>query len=492
MFIQSIRWRLQLWLAFLLACVLSGFGVTVYELQRLTQLRQLDEELGGRVAALNQAVRSGGPREMGRHPPPDHGPEGRPGEEERKFPPDRGPEFRGRHHPVTIPPETAGLFTDTSPGAFYFMIWSRDGEVLGRSSNLSSEPVFPGRAGRDTSLHFRERAELREAVQFTELGDCVLVGRSLAADRKAQRLLAWMLLASGGAVMALGLGGGWWLSTLAIRPVEDISAAASRISAGNLSERIVSPAPGNELSGLAAVLNSTFSRLEAAFQQQRQFTADASHELRTPIAVIISEAQTALARERSAAEYREAIEANLIAAQQMRRLTDSLLTLARLDAGQELLQSGEFDLGEEAQASVDLLRPLATARRLNVQTDFGPARCHGDATRIAQVITNLVSNAIHYNREGGMVRIETRAEGSQAVLTVRDTGVGIAAADLSHIFERFYRADRARSSTDGRSGLGLAISKAIVEAHHGTISAESEPGIGTTITVRFPAGPEVA
>ena len=146
------------------------------------------------------------------------------------------------------------------------------------------------------------RDTLREAYQFTELGDCVLVGRSLVVNRQTQHRLAWTLLAAGGAVLALGLGGGWWLTTRAIRPVVQISAAASRISAGNLSERISTAEPDNELGRLAEVLNRTFGRLEAAFTQQKQFTADASHELRTPIAVLISEAQTALSRERTNAE----------------------------------------------------------------------------------------------------------------------------------------------------------------------------------------------
>src|SRR5262249_12772140 len=167
------------------------------------------------------------------------------------------------------------------------------------------------------------------------LGECILVGKDARADLAALRRFAVLLLSAGGTVLLLGLGGGWWLTAQAIRPVEQISAAASRISAGNLSERISVRETDNELNRLAAVPTPPFARLEEAFAQQKQFTADASHELRTPIAVLISEAQTALARPRSDAEYRETIEATLNAAQQMRRLTESLLTLARLDAGHE-------------------------------------------------------------------------------------------------------------------------------------------------------------
>jgi len=269
--------------------------------------------------------------------------------------------------------------------------------------------------------------------------------------------------------------------------VEEISAAASRISAGNLSEPITGANADNELGRLAGVLNSTFARLEAAFAQQRQFTADASHELRTPLAVIISEAQTALARERSSGEYRETVEACLDTAQQMRRLTESLLELARLDASQEQIQREHLDLSENTRACVERIRPLAQERGIKIHCDLAPAQVCGDADRLDQVITNLLTNAIHYNKPNGEIRVSTRSENGAAIVTISDTGQGIAAEDLPHIFERFYRADKSRSRAAGRSGLGLAISKAVVDAHDGTIEVTSQPGAGTTFTVRLPA-----
>jgi len=219
-----------------------------------------------------------------------------------------------------------------------------------------------------------------------------------------------MLGAAGSAVLALGLGGGWWLTTRAIRPIEEISAAARRISAGNLAERISSTDPDNELGRLAEVLNSTFARLEAAFAQQRQFTADASHELRTPLAVLISEAQTALARERTAPEYRETVVACLETAQQMRRLTESLLTLARLDAGRESLPFERIDLTKCAGINVERLRPLANERGIRIECKLGPAEAVGHADQIDQVLANLLGNAIHYNKSSGEIVVTTRME----------------------------------------------------------------------------------
>ena len=243
----------------------------------------------------------------------------------------------------------------------------------------------------------------------------------------------------------------------------------------------------NELGQLAGVLNSTFARLESAFARQQQFTSDASHELRTPVTVILSQTQTALVRERSASDYRETLEACQRAAQRMRRLIESLLELARLDAGQESFRRAPFGLGQAAQDCMDLLRPLADERQITMLDELSAVECNGDSERLGQVITNVLTNAILHTQSGGEVRVTTRRENGHAVLTVADNGPGISAEDLPRIFERFYRADRSRTGATGGTGLGLAITKAIVEAHDGAIDVTSELGRGTCFTIRLPA-----
>ena len=176
----------------------------------------------------------------------------------------------------------------------------------------------------------------------------------------------------------------------------------------------------------------------------------------------------------------------------MRRLTESLLELARFDAGQEPMERERFDLARKARACVELVRPLATKRDIRIHCDFSAAECFGDTERIGQVITNLLINAIHYNRDRGEVRVAIETQNGATVLAVTDTGAGIAAEDLPHIFERFYRADKSRARADGRSGLGLAICTAIVESHGGTIAVTSQPGAGATFTVRLPTESERA
>ena len=493
MFIKSIRWRLQWWLAFLLACILSGFGVTAYQLHRTNRLKEIDGALEQRVSVLNADVR--GPPPFGRPmgPPPFGGP----------FPPPPGPDFqKGNDFPrrpprhwmedlaekreIRLSARATSLFEPMETNGFYYAVWSRGGHVLKRSTNAPADLLRPARGDAGTGIHTRTRALCREAFQFTEMGDCVLAGRSITGDLKSLRWFAWWLTAAGGTVLVCGLGGGWWLTSRAIRPVEQISAAATRISAGHLSERINVADTDSELGRLAGVLNSTFARLEAAFAQQKQFTADASHELRTPLAVMIAEAQATLARERDPAEYRKAVEVCLEAAQQMRRLTQSLLQLARFDAGQERMERRPVDLAEVARATVERLKPLAKERGIQIVCELQLARVLGDPERLEEVMLNLLTNALDYNRPGGEIRVSTRAENHIAMLAVADTGIGIDAKDLPHLFKRFDRADPARARACGHSGLGLAICRAILEAHGGTIQATSQPGQGSVFRVELP------
>jgi len=194
-----------------------------------------------------------------------------------------------------------------------------------------------------------------------------------------------------------------------------------------------------------------------------------------------------LNKERTGVEYRETLEACQRAAQRMRRLIESLLELARFDAGQEELKRIPFDLAATARDCVEMIQPLAAERRVKIATEFTPAKCKGDPERIGQVITNLLTNAVNYNKPEGEVRLNVGTQNGHAVVRVADTGGGIAPEDLSRVFERFYRADKARSNSLGGAGLGLSICKAIIEAHGGAITVASEPNSGTQFTVRLPA-----
>lgn len=512
-FLNSIRWRLQIWYGVILLVLLAGFGATAFQLERGGMYRRVDDELQRRTGELSQLFRQPFPfRNRGPEGPQGDRPFNRPPENQLPEGPMRGrgfnfdPQFAREFQ---LPPRQASLFDEADTNGFYFIIWRHDGSELARSTNAPAdagdflphspppreEPQdnqdgrnFGGppqiRRGPPAQFPPQMRGIFREHEIIMPPGERILVGRSVARQMADLRNTALMLTAVGAGILLLGLVGGWWLATRAIRPIEDISATAAKISGGDLTQRINVGETESELGRLAGVLNSTFARLDAAFSQQRQFTSDAAHELRTPVSVMLTQTQTTLNRERSAAEYRETVESCQRAAQRMRRLIESLLELAKLDAGQQPMKRSPFDLAQTARDCVALIEPLASARHLNITCDLPPLNCIGDSERLSQVITNLVTNAITYNKVNGEVRVEGETKDGFAILRVSDTGLGISAEDLPRVFDRFYRADTSRTS--GNTGLGLAISKAIVEAHNGQIEVSSEPQKGTTFTVRLP------
>jgi two-component system OmpR family sensor kinase len=378
----------------------------------------------------------------------------------------------------------ASLFAGDPDGAFYFVVWPRNGPELFRSATAPPDETRPERVAGPRGS--RSDGTLRECFHYTPSGECILVGRDIYDELTGIRHFAWLLAGVGVAVFVLGLSGGWWVSTRALRPIGDISDTAAKISTGDLTQRIHTGDADSELGQLARVLNDTFARLQSAFDRQVQFTADASHELRTPVSVVLTQTQTALSRERPAAEYRESLAACNRAAQRMRHLIESLLTLARLDSGEAATTREPCDLDRIASEALELLRPLAEEKGVTLELDLKPVCCEGQAEQLAQVVSNLVSNAICHNRPGGIVHVKVTSEPGGAILSVRDIGPGIASEDLPHIFDRFYRSDKARSGTAGHAGLGLAIAKAIVEAHHGTIQVATVLDKGSTFTVRLP------
>lgn len=336
----------------------------------------------------------------------------------------------------------------------------------------------------------RDRGSWREMIIRGPRGMIILVGRSGDDEDRRIREIVGMMLAAGLGALGLAIVGGWFIAGRALAPVDRISEAASDISASNLSRRIDVDKTESELGRLASILNTTFDRLEAAFLRQMRFTADASHELRTPLAIVVSHAELALRKERSASDYRAVIETCLNAARRMENVVEDLLTLARADAGESAIRDEPVDLAETVRETATLLRPLAQSRNVHLSLLVRSVTPYGDKERLRELITNLVTNAIMYNRDGGTATIEVRRDGDSAVLRVSDTGVGIAEEDQPHIFERFYRSGTARSRESGGSGLGLAIARWIVDAHHGTIELDSAVDRGSTFTVTIPMAPK--
>ena len=293
-------------------------------------------------------------------------------------------------------------------------------------------------------------------------------------------------ICAGALLGGFAIWGGYQSSKKALQPIEDFSQSAVKISQGKYDQRIDTTEIKTELKDLAVVLNGAFEHIEHSLGIQRKFTSDASHELRTPISIIILEMESALRSERTAEEYRDRITSALEAANRMKNLANSLLTLARLESGEIPLHKKPIRLDDLLRETRSNMQPALD--EASIKTSFHPIPVESsiDHERMTQVITNILSNAIHHTPEGGVITLSTYANSKNAVIEISDTGSGIAKKDLPYIFDRFYRADLSRSPTHKRTGLGLAICQSIVQAHGGTISASSREGKGTCVTIRLP------
>lgn len=314
----------------------------------------------------------------------------------------------------------------------------------------------------------------------------LVVGRPMDIVTSALGALRSTLLSAVPLTLLLSALGGLFLVRRALVPVDRMIETAQEIGESDLQKRI-EVSSKDELGRLATTLNGMLSRLEEAFLRQRQFTDDASHELRSPLSVIEAEASLALRRERTAEDYRGALGTILEETSKLTRLIDQLLTLARGDAAPDPFPQENVDLAAVARDTVGVMRPLAEEAGVHLDIDAQhPAPMRGRASDLRRLLTNLMDNAIRHTPRGGDVQIRVRHAGATVTLAVMDTGTGIPAEHLPRIFDRFYRVDHARSNGRGGRGLGLAISKQIVEAHGGTIAVDSRPNDGTRFVVRFP------
>jgi len=298
----------------------------------------------------------------------------------------------------------------------------------------------------------------------------------------------WIVLFLSPVVLVLASGGGYWLSRRALVPVDRISQAAQDINSNNLAKRLDVPQSGDELQRLSQTLNSMLERLEASFNRITQFTADASHELRTPLALMRTTTEVSLRTSQTVADYREAQEEVLAELEKTSSLVEKLMLLARADAGVETLQHTPVNLIECLHDACKDGKILAEAKQLTFKEDIQSSELfvEGDSHALHRLFLILIDNAVKYTPSGGSITVGLKRTDASAVAEFRDTGIGISADDLPNIFERFYRADKARSREFGGVGLGLSIARWVAEAHRGSIDVQSTPGTGSVFRVRLP------
>ena len=358
---------------------------------------------------------------------------------------------------------------------------------------LSAEARRNAAAGRETyetvegMAEYPVRVLTKPVLAGGRIRNVIQVGMSQENLYATRRRFLWVMAA----VLPLGLllaaGGGWALARRALAPVEHMVEAARRIGAERLAERLEESGTGDELDRLSGVLNAMLERLDLSFRQMRQFSADASHELQTPLTILQGELEVALRSPRTPEAYREAIQSALQEIERMAVLVEGLLLLARADAGMLRLDLKPMDAAQLLAEVFERTQILAQSRSIALDLEaLEPYLVFGDRERLRRVLLNLVDNAIKFTPAGGRVTLSLRQRDGRVCLLVRDTGIGLPEAEQEHIFQRFHRAGSARDHGAQGSGLGLCIARSIVEAHGGTLQVVSRPGEGSTFTVCLP------
>ncbi len=379
----------------------------------------------------------------------------------------------------------------------YFQIRRADGTTIEKSASLgdSELPYHPVARPEDFQTILLKGRVVRQ-VNFPIPKEGVNEIKSPGHDIVVQcaeniydkitllNVFAFVLAVSVLFVTVISASGGFLIAKKAMKPIKDISETIDRISETNLSERIDDAHIPNELKNIAASFNRAFGSLERAFNRQRQFVSDASHELKTPLTVIISHGEITLRKDRDSQDYKIAITAIMEAARMMSLIVEKLLTLARFSSDKFTLQPEDVLLNGIIDKSLKLLRPLAEKKGIIINMPAGKKyMVHGDSEALLETFLNILDNAIKYNVPGGRIDISVRKDSEFIVTEIADTGIGIPERDMEKVFDRFYRVDKSRSKQSGGIGLGLSISSDIIRLHEGRIGIRSKTGEGTVVSV---------
>lgn len=390
--------------------------------------------------------------------------------------------------------EELGEQSILTPAANYLKIADRTGHWIYRSPGteqwaigLPVQGTLPMR-GRTETIYIHHKG-LRVLTAPVRMG---VVQIALPVDEleEVQSGFLWTVAFGSPVLLLLASAGGYWMSGRALAPLNRLADAAEQITAMNLADRLPRSATGDELDRLADVLNNMLGRLESAFRRITQFTADASHELRTPVAIIRTTAEVTQSRIRTAEEYNAAWGVVITQTERIAKLLADLLTLARADSSDEQWHFEAVDLAEVVAEACDEMRVIAEARGLQMtRSHDAAAPVWGDRDALRRAVLVLLDNSVKATAAPGSITVSVQAEQSEtpmAMVSVRDTGTGIAPETLPHIFDRFYRASKDRSRESGGAGLGLSIAQWIITRHRGTILARSQFGEGSTFTLCLP------
>ena len=287
--------------------------------------------------------------------------------------------------------------------------------------------------------------------------------------------------------LLLSGGGGWLLAGRALRPIDSMTRSANRISAEHLSQRLAISGSDDELDRLAKTINDMLDRIDSAVQEMRRFSADASHELQTPLTILKGEMEVALLKQRSPSEYQQVLDSGLEEIDRINKLVEGLLLLARADVGALKLDLQPVDVAQLSHQLCNNLQPHAQQHDIELSSEaLHSVVVDGDELQLQRMLTNLIDNGIKYTPSGGHVSVAVENGDQVALIRVKDSGLGFSREEAEKVFERFHRTSQARQQNSRGSGLGLSIARSIALAHHGNIVVESEPGVGSTFVVSIP------
>ena len=383
----------------------------------------------------------------------------------------------------------------------FYRIYDGSGNVGSRSRNIDASQFPLSQVAYADALKGKNSYETfivdgKHPIRVTtmpilrekKLANLVQVGTSLEAVQETLRNLRIFLFTAVPSVLILATLLARFLARRALKPISKIIQTARNIGQGQvLSQRIPVFKVQDELGQLALTFNEMMDRLENSFAQMRQFSSDASHELRTPLTVLQGQNELILSKPRDPKEYQEVIISNLEEINYMSKVLEDLFAISKSDENQILLNCKPMDLSVLAEEVCKHAEVLAGDKDIAIIIAFlEPVKINGDEVRLRQMIWNILHNGIKYTQSGGELKVSLLEEAGFALLSIQDTGIGIPEKDLTSIFDRFYRVDKARSRDEGGSGLGLSICKHIAEAHKGEIKVESKLGIGTRFKIRIP------
>jgi heavy metal sensor kinase len=452
-----VRVRLTAWYAAILACTFAAAGAGVWWTIRESIYRTVDQDLRSRLLALRRYL-------------------------ETEVNENGGPLLEELVEPAAFLP--AGTdYRIADPHGRWLVQSPASRKWAPLAAGASSLPAF----GKIETIEAGGES-IRMLSAPVPIGTAQL-GLPLDAFEKMLRRFTWTALLASPLLLLLASAGGYWMSRRALEPVDRIIRTAGQIEARNLSERLPLRGSGDELDRLSETLNSMFTRLEEAFRRITQFTADASHELRTPVAIIRTTAELARAKPRREAEYAQALDRILAESERTTRMLEDLMLLARADSHSMDFVREPLDLSEvvrDACADADVLAQAAGIRL--EKEHFPECPIVGDEHALRRLLLILLDNAVKYTPPGGHVAVSLDRLDRGSEVRIRDTGIGIPAEHLPHIFERFYRVSKDRSRATGGTGLGLSIARWIAEQHGGGIRVESTPGVGSEFCVRLPLG----